>query len=300
MKNLPSLVLLICILAVTSCKNQTREKDTFTPVAQTDKATSTVTDVKTEKEEIKYGLLTPAEVCEIFNRLEVSWSRSFLNPVSNSDLYLNNSQAAIATGIYGVDFGYLKMFGTGQDLLDYLNTIRKMSDKLGIPDNLIVDPLRKIENDISDPDTITKLMKKVYSDIVDHLKQEDNQSTAALMMMGGWVEAMYLATQLAYNPLNPDEEVVRRIAGQKYTLKSLLSFMKNYYDDPVVAEYTRKLKFLNNYFDTFEIIYEKGDLEIDTALQVIRSSGSKPTITTETLSKISDYISKLREELVSP
>ena len=32
------------------------------------------------------------------------------------------------------------------------------------------------------------------------------------MVMGGWVEAMYIATQLIYNPEKPDPEVVQKIA----------------------------------------------------------------------------------------
>lgn len=118
--------------------------------------------------------------------------------------------------------------------------------------------------------------------------------------MGGWVEAMFIATQLIYNPANPDPGVVQKIAGQKYTLTSLLSFMKNYYDDPVVVYYTKKLKYLNNYFDSFEIYFRKDDLEIDTAKQVLRASGSEMTVTVETLNNIRDYIAKLRREMVSP
>ena len=83
------------------------------------------------------------------------------------------------------------------------------------------------------------------------------ESTAGLMMMGGWVEALYIATQMVYDEKNPDPEVVESIAEQKYTLVSLLSYMKNYYDDPMVVYYTKKLLFLQKYFDSFEILFQK-------------------------------------------
>jgi hypothetical protein len=133
-----------------------------------------------------------------------------------------------------------------------------------------------------------------------HLQAGGRESTAGLMVMGGWVEAMFIATQLVYDPAKPDPEVVQKIAEQKYTLTTLLSFMKNYYDDPVVVYYTKKLKFLKNYFDTFDIYFKKGDLEIDRSKQVFRSSGSEMTVTVETLNKIRDYVSKLRTEMVTP
>ena len=111
---------------------------------------------------------------------------------------------------------------------------------------------------------------------------------------------MYIATQLAYDPLNPDAIVVQKIAEQKYTLTSLLSFLKNYYDDPVVVYYTKKLKYLKNYFDQFEIYFEKGDLEIDSEREVLRSSGANMIVTVETLMQIKEYIFKLRTEITTP
>jgi hypothetical protein len=192
------------------------------------------------------------------------------------------------------------MFGIGQELIDYMVSIREMSEKLGIPDNLLLDPLIKVRNNMDNPDTVTFLMEMAFNDIESHLRESGRESTAGLMIMGGWVEAMYIATQLVYNPADPDPEVVQKIAEQKYTLNSLLSFMKNYYDDPVVVYFTKKLEYLKHYFDSYDIYFEKGDLEVDTVKQVLRSSGVRMTITVETLNNIHDYIARLRTEMVTP
>ncbi|MDO9580764.1 MAG: hypothetical protein Q7J06_09410 [Bacteroidales bacterium] len=214
-------LIIILLLVSFSCKPGPVEKETFKPVFSTYKSDSTGTLIPKEKNEIFYGILTPVEVCAIFNRLGVPYDNAILNPISRRDEYLSSSKASINTGIYGVDFGYLKIFGIGQELIDYMMTIREMSNKLGI-------------------------------------------------------------------------------AEQKYTLTSLFSFLKNYYDDPVVVYYTKKLKFLQSYFDTFDIYFKKGDLEIDTTKQVLLSSGSEMTVTVETLNNIRDYVLKLRTEMVTP
>lgn len=294
------LLFVLIILTVFSCKRKAPEKFNFVPTFSTLRTDESSVDSAETRRETFYGLLTPVEICVIFNRLGLPYSNATLNSTSNSDLYLSSSKTAVNTGIYGVDFGYLKMFGLGQEVLNYMVTIRKMSNKLGIPDHLMTEPLKKIESDIADPDTVTRFMEKAYANLENHLRENRRESTAGLMLMGGWVEAMYIATQLAYDPEKPDPEVVQKIAEQKYTLTSLLSYMKNYYDDPVVVYFTKKLKFLNNYFDTFEIYFQKGDLEIDTSKQVLRSSGSEMTVTVETLGKIRDYVAKLRTEMVTP
>ena len=294
------LLLTTVILISFSCRQKTAEKFIFNPVFSTLSEDSSGSTDRETKYETYYGLLTPVEICSIFNRLGVTYDNAALNPVSNSDSYMSIAKAAVNTGIYGVDFGYLKMFGLGQDVINYMVTIRRMSNRLGIPDYLMLNPLRQIESDIADPDTVTALMGKAFSNLEDHLMRNERESIAGLILMGGWVEAMFIATQLAYDHENPDPVVIQKIAEQKYTLKSLLSFMKNYYDDPVVVYYTKKLKYLNNYFDSFDIYFKPGDLEIDTLKKVLRSSGADMTITLPTLDMIKDYVAKLRTEMVTP
>jgi hypothetical protein len=293
-------VLVIVLVLSFSCKESPKEKDTFVPVFSTYKTDSTGVVVPVVKNEIFYGLLTPVEICSIFSRLNVPYNSAALNPTSKRDEYMSSAKASINTGIYGVDFGYLKMFGIGQEMITYMVTIKEMSNKLGIPDIYLTEPIKRIQGDMADPDTIMRIMNEAYNNMENHLRRSGRESTAGLMVLGGWVEAMFISTQLVYDPAKPDPEVVQKIAEQKYTLTTLLSFMKNYYDDPVVVYYTKKLIFLKNYFDTFDIYFKKGDLEIDNSKQVFRSSGSEMTITVETLNKIRDYVARLREEMVTP
>jgi hypothetical protein len=301
MKRVATILFILILIAAFSfsCKHKAPPEKKFEPTFST-LTSDSGSKAPAEKNEIFYGLLTPTEITAIFNRLSVPYQKAALNPTGNKSLYTSNAKASINLGIYGVDFGYVKMFAMGQQMIDYILTIKDMSNKLGIPDKFLMDPLKKIENDMSSPDTIMALMNKSYSDIENHLRVEGRESTAGLMLMGGWIEALYLTTQLLYDAEKPDPEVIEKIAQQKYTLTSLLSFMKNYYDDPVVVFYTKKLIFLKRYFDTFDIYFKKGDVEININRQVLLASGSETTITLETLTKIKDYIAKLRSEIVNP
>jgi hypothetical protein len=300
MKRSLCFLLLFLLCVVFSCKPGVKEKKVFVPVFSTYNSDTLKKSDLVAKNEIFYGILTPVEISTIFNRLGIPHNSSIMNPITNRDQYLSSSKASINTGVYGVDFGYLKVFGVGQEMIDYMVTISEMSNKLGIPDNYLTEPIKRIESDISEPDTILILMNDAYNKIESHLRESGRESTAGLMVMGGWVEAMYIATQLVYDEQKPDPEVIQRIAEQKYTLTSLLSFLKNYYDDPVVVYYSKKLKYLKNYFDSFDIYFRKGDLEIDTTKQVFRSTGSEMNVTVETMNKIRDYIGKLRTEMVTP
>lgn len=293
-------VFIIIIPLMIACRQKAPVKKTINPTFSTYGSDTTGKMAEPGKKEINYGLLTPTEITTIFARLGVPHNKEILNPVSNIEQYTRNAQASINLGIYGVDFGYLKMFGMGQDLINYLISVRELSSKLGIPDKFLIDPMKRLEGDESNADTIMALVNKSYNDIENHLRKDGRESTAGLMLMGGWVEALYITTQLLYDPGNPDKQVVEKIAQQKYTLTSLLGFMRNYYDDPMVVYYTKKLIFLKRMFDTFDIYFKIGDLRIDTTRKVLLASGSDVTISIETLNQIRDYVAKLRTEMVTP
>ena len=249
--------------------------------------------------EIYYGLLTPVEVCNIFERLGIRYNDTIILASENRDLYMSSYKAAMNLGVYGVDMGYMKLFGVNRQTVGYFSTIRTLSDRLNMPDTFLSDAIRSFDADIGNADSLTALMNDAYRKIDEHLRLEGSEGTLGLMLMGGWIEAMYLATQLAYDPANPDPQVVGKLAEQKYSLISLLSFMKNYYDDPMVVFYTKKLKYLNRWFDTFEIYYQPGDVSIDTLRHVITTTGTEMTVTVGTLNEIRDYVAKLRAEITA-
>ncbi len=299
MKRILTVTLAMCalILVAASCKKADRSPKTPVPVFSTYIPDSPGDTTKIR--EIYYGLLTPVEVCNIFERLGIRYSDTIILPPENRDLYMSSYKAAMNLGVYGVDMGYIKLFGVNRQTINYFNTLKTLSQRLNMPDSFLDDAIRSLDAEMSNPDSVTHLMNDAYAKIDSHLRQEGNEGTLGLMLMGGWVEAMYLATQIAYDPADPDPQVVGKIAEQKYSLLSLLSFMKNYYSDPMVVFYTKKLKYLNRWFDKFEIYYEPGNVKVDTLRQVITTSGSEMTVTVGTLNEIRDYIAKLRAEITA-
>lgn len=299
MRIILSVTVFLFVLAsvTTSCKRAEPGPRISSPVFST-YVPETPSDTN-KMREIYYGLLTPVEVCNIFDRLGLSFNDTIISPSDNCNLYMSSYKAAINLGVYGVDMGYMKLFGVNKQTVSYFNTIKTLSERLNMPVNFLADAVKDVDRTMSNADSLTSLMSDAYKKIDDHLRAEGSQGTLGLMMMGGWIESMYIATQLAYDPANPDPQVVEKIAEQKYSLLSLLSFMKNYYDDPMVVFYTKKLKYLNRWFDTFDIYYREGDVKIDTVRQVITTTGSEMTVTIETLNEIRDYIASLRTEITA-
>ncbi|MCA1741337.1 MAG: hypothetical protein LC630_02465, partial [Bacteroidales bacterium] len=153
----------------------------------------------TAKREIFYGVLTPVEISAIFSRLNAVYTPEILNDPSNASFYMSSSGAALNLGIYCTDLGYLKMFGRTGEMANSLKTIRTLSNNLGIPIEYLTEPVEELESEMADADSVFTLVNDAYRRIEDHLRESDRESRAGLMVLGGWIEAMWITTQMLFD-----------------------------------------------------------------------------------------------------
>jgi hypothetical protein len=299
-KALKFLVVFIFFVFFSSCQSNQERKQ---PLVNNDlesfnEISDQIEELVEDKKSIFYGLYSPLEVSQIFERIGAVYTPQILNSIRKSDQYSSSSKIALNLGVYGVDLSYIKMFDQPQDALNYMLVVNKLARELGIPEELLTVSLKSIEKNLADTDSLVQMASSTFAVAENYLKEQNRKSAAGLIVLGGWVEALYIATTGLYNEENPNQEIINRIAEQKYSLNSLISFSKNYYDDPAVVYYLRMLKVLRKYFDEFEIYFEKGDVEIDTVNQVIKASKNRMDISREVVFKIKKIVGKIREEII--
>jgi len=248
---------------------------------------------------IFYGLYFPMELTRIFENVGAEYTLPILNSTENASNYLTSSKVALNLGVYGVDLGYLQLFHLSQESINYWIVIEKLTNQLGIPDDIIAAPRESLGEDFNDPDSLMQIATVTFAIMKNHLNEQNRESTATMIMIGGWVEALYIVTEAMYNEENPDPEIIAIIAEQKYSLNSLVSFAKNYHQNPEVASYFRKLRLLQNSFMEFDIYYNKHDLRIDTVNKVIVTSENRINITKENILQIKELIRQIRDEIIN-
>ena len=185
-----------------------------------------------------------------------------------------------------------------QKTLLYFIVIHKLSQQLGIPDNQFSFALKKMERNISNRDSLTKYATDIYITTNHFLNENERQATAALIITGGWIEALYIASKIADDNIS-NEEIVERIAFQKYSLRSLVSLLNNYQKDSNVAKYLLMLKTLKRSFDMFEIYYAPGDLQIDTINKMIRANKIDFNLQKKDINEIKAMIIAIRKDVVN-
>jgi hypothetical protein len=246
---------------------------------------------------IFYNMYSPIEMAGIFHDAGAIYTPEILNPVINIDRYSTSYKAAMNLGIYGVDLSYARMFDQMQVSIEYLNAIQQMADILGIPPDFVSLTAAKVEKYSGDRDSIIQVATEAYANTDIYLKSGKRESTAALVVFGGWIESMYVATNI-FNPGEPDQAIMERIAEQKYSLNSLIVLLSNFQEDINISEYLVLLRKLKRIFDTFEIYYEPGDFDIDTVNKVIALNRNKIDVSSSQVLQIKSIVKEIRGKMI--
>ena len=159
---------------------------------------------------------------------------SFLNPPSNEKNYTDNKLRAINFGIYSCDLSYCSIFEMGSESLKYFKIVKMMGDQIGVSTAIKPEVLKRLESNIGSSDSLAVITDDVYFSSFEALEDSKQGPTLALVVAGGWLESLFIATNLAkYEENSP---VIERLADQKYTLENLIEFLKKHESEVNVAD----------------------------------------------------------------
>lgn len=251
-----------------------------------------------EVKKIFFNVPSPVEMTGIVQRAEANYNSSILNKLSNVDKYNTNSTMALNLGVYGADLSYTRLFDQIQESINYLAAIRKLSDGLGIPQEQGRFAVGRIEKNIENRDSLLLIITDVYGAADMFLKENNRGSTANLIIIGGWVEALYIATNII-DETEKNSEVLDRIAEQKYSLQNLIDLLNTNKNDEVISQYLPMLIELNDIFKSLEATHTKTEVNTDSSKGITTiNNNSKININSTDLSRIKASVLKIREKII--
>jgi len=247
---------------------------------------------------IFYNVPPPIEMTKLIQESGAEYIEDILNSPENQFKYLTTADAAINLGVYGADLSYTRMFDQIQKSISYLSSLKTLSDELGIPNDEGSMAVSRLEDNMANRDSILQIITDTYSNADAYLKESDRGNTATLVILGGWVEALYIATSLAESTEN--KVIIKRIAEQKYSLNNLIELLKFYKEDKTIAYYIPKLLELKEVFDKITITYTKGDVitNKETKMTIIDSKVDV-IVNIEQIKEIHNVIIEIRNEMIN-
>jgi len=287
-------LLLIFIFFITSCEQKKLEDE----IEEINQEIDTIQFRAFLFGNTVFSLPSPYEIAFLVKRLNVLYNKDLLNPYNKTHNYISAAEKALSLGVYGADLGYLTLYDQTSDAIQYFSTIKLLMQELNIEnaiDRKIVD---RIERNLGNKDSLINIVTSSYRKADEYLKNSERNDIAALILTGGWIESIYILSELLKN--NPQQELKTRLGEQKYIINNLIKILSSFYQvSPEISEITDELVDLAYDFDAIEIKYTYQPPITDTINKItIVNSKTEIYITDEQIEKISNKIKKLRNKVV--
>lgn len=218
---------------------------------------------------------------------------SFLNSPDNQKMYSDNKSKALNFGVYSCDLSYCSIFEIGAQALKYFKTVKQMGDQIGVSTAIKPEVLKRLESNLGNPDSLAVITDDVYFSSFEVLENSKQGPTLSLVVAGGWIESLYIATNLNNGKFDEKSAIVERLADQKYTLDNLIEFLKKYQSDANVATVITQFTELQSEFNK---IGEKDAATINAKESKIKTlgGGKQLVITADQYKVIVDKIKEIR------
>ena len=165
-------------------------------------------------------------------------------------------------GVYGADLNYASVFEQTTETMLYLQCSRTLGKELGVEDIFDEQTIERIEYNLELDDSMQVIISEVFWKMNSYLEEEDRENISTLIIAGGWIEGVYLSTQLAR--IAPENEALKkRIAEQKYSLENLIGLLESYENNEMAEDILEELKELKQSFDKISSNKTNGENTVD-------------------------------------
>ena len=276
-----------------SCSNQSSNQDANVEVDQ-----DVIEDINQAKK-IFYSLPSPLETAMLIKTAGATYNDKLLNPISNQTSYTTNKSMALNLGIYTTDLSFASLFDQTQTSINYMQAAKKMADGLGILDAIDNNTIQKLEDNINNRDVIMDIISETFMSSSSFLKENDRAAVASIVLVGGWVEGLYIASQLVDANNFKHTKLVDRIVDQKLSFDIVLKLLDESKSNPDVASLIIEMNELKKIFDKIDIKSSKIETETDAKTNVtLLKSESKITISKETFVELTNKVKAIRSNFV--
>lgn len=250
--------------------------------------------------DIIQSIPSPLEISSLIKAMGVKYDKNILNSKDNLSTYNTNYKRALNLGIYSTDLGYANIYNQNQDALYYLDAVRETANGLSIGQFFDFSTIKRLATNSNNLDSLLLITTKNFEKINGYLNENDRSHHSILILTGGWLEALYLTSEVVQK--HPNETFRERIGEQKVILDQLLLLLSFYNQDPNIKTLIADLTALQKDFEKVEVTYtykESSMKEVDGVLMVVDNSTSKINVTDEDLNNIYKSTVALRKKIIN-
>ncbi|MCX7985855.1 MAG: hypothetical protein N2662_02815 [Bacteroidales bacterium] len=252
-----------------------------------------------QAKKIFYSLPSPLETAMLIKTAGATYNEKLLNPLSNVSNYTTSKSMALNLGIYTTDLSFASLFDQTQTAINYMQAAKKLANGLGILDAIDNKTIQRLEENVNNRDVIMDIISETFMSTSSFLKENDRTAIASIVLVGGWIEGLYIGTSLI-DPNNlKDNKLVERVIDQKLSLDIVLKLLEENKNNPDVASVYVEMNELKKIFDKIEIKTSKIEAVTDKSTNVTTlKATSKQVVTPEVFKELTEKIRSIRSNFI--
>jgi len=174
----------------TSCGNPQSNNQPITDDSEPD-------SLRFIKTNIEYLLPSPEEVIEIIFQNNIPYKPELILKNHTYNKVINSNYQALTLGMYIADFSYAILYNDINTCSKNLLIIQKLSDKIGIGETFKNQYYKRVQNNLSNMDSIHSIYTDISENSFSKLASTGNAEWLSLIAMGASIETIYIG----YNAL---------------------------------------------------------------------------------------------------
>jgi len=204
----------------------------------------------------------------VIDMANMTYEGSLLNPVKNTDQYLDSKAKSYALGLYMTDLAYAALFGRHEETLDYLETVKSLSEDISITEAVDESMIEKARDNVEYLDSLYTISNEAFINILSFCEKNERSNTVVMLSAGAFTESLFLAVNMIKD-YGAADQLLQHLADQKYTIDNFMLFARNIDStDPGVESTIRDLEKIKSIYD---------GIEPGTGGVTVKSSGGSDT-----------------------
>jgi hypothetical protein len=292
-------ILLIAVLSAGCGSEKRKSGSDELSLSESEMDAGILEDINSAKQ-IFYSLPSPLETAMLIKNAGATYNEDILNSVDNTSSYTTNKSMALNLGIYTTDLSFASLFDQTQTSIRYMNAAKRMADGLGILDAIDNNTIEMLEENINNRDRIMDIISETFMNSSSFLTENERPALASIVLVGGWVEGLYIASNLVGDADIEGNKLVERIVDQKLSFDIVIQLLEENKDNMDVAEILSDIVELKVTFDKIIITTTSIQAVPDEESNVtVLKSESKIDITNEVFQELQEKVKVLRSNFIS-
>jgi len=175
---------------------------------------------------------------------------------------------------------------------------KKMAEGLGILNAIDNTVIQRLEENVNNRDVIMEIISETFLNTNSILEENDRVAIGSIILVGGWLEGLYIATSLVDDISSADNELVDRIIDQKLSMTTVIRLLEQHNDNADVRDVLKDINELNTIYDKIQVSVSQVEVVTDNSTTTTLRSKNVVSVNPAVFNELKDKVIEIRTKYI--